>query len=143
MRQQVNAAEMQKLDILHRSEARAAAPPRRATKEGNLNRLTDGVLSSRLLSEAEREIFYALVAQFEHDTPPTTVVDQWAIELVVLLFLQIRRAVAVDKHAVIETLDGALRGHLRALKATKLSREAKDPRAAIGTPETWCRDILA
>jgi len=142
MRKQINAAEQKMLDILHRTEAMAAAPSDRSTKAGNLNRLKDGIFSSRLLTAREREIFYDLIGRLTHDYPPTTVVDQSEIELVALLFIQIGRALAANDIPAIKKLDTMLRGHLRLLNATKLAREGHQPLSPIGTPDAWAQYLL-
>lgn len=142
MRKQLNAAERKKLDILHRTEAMYSAPSGRSTKEGNLNRLKDGILSSRLLSTRERQHFYLLVTRLEDDYPPNMEVDRLQIRLVAFLFLQIGRALTAGNYAVAEILDSSFRGHLHLLNATKLAREGHQPMSSIGSPESWVQQLL-
>ena len=143
MRKPLNAAERRRVERLLESEVRAHHPPSRPSKEGNLNHLLNGILACRFLSKQERVTFYRYIERFEHDYALTTVVDQLQVWYVVLLYLQILRAVTAHSFQVAERLDRDLRGHLYLLNATKSAREGRQPAKNIGTPETWAAELLA
>ena len=137
----INRKEAKALATLHRVEAAVQAG--RQPHGNTIAQLQHGVLANSLLSQQERELFYALIARFQADYALNQSADFMQAELVILYFLQVGRAMRAKDWENAERLDRMLRGHLRDMKATKRAREGDAaPAATSPSPAEWATALL-
>jgi len=109
---------------------------------GNTNRLKHGAYANRFLSDEEQEVFRKLVGKLRDDFAFNASSDFIQVELAAIYFLKIGRALGEDNIEAAHKLDQMLRGHLKDLKATKLSRSASDSTEPATTPAEWATALL-
>ncbi len=114
----------------------------RGAPNGNTNRLRHGAYANRLLSVEEHEVFHGLVGLLREDFVFNASSDYIQVELASIYFLKIGRALGEDNIEAAHKLDQMLRGHLKDLKATKLSRNASDTSEPATTPAEWATALL-
>lgn len=110
--------------------------------EGNTNTLKHGIYADRFLSEDERPIFDAIIAQLHEDFVFNKSSDFMQVELVAVYFLKLGRAQEACDWDAAEKLDRMIRCHLKDLKATKIAREGEEPKGPETTPAEWATALL-
>lgn len=114
----------------------------RGAPNGNTNRLRHGAYANRFLSPEEQEVFHELVGKLRDDFAFNASSDFIQVELASIYFLKIGRALGEDNIEAAHKLDQMLRGHLKDLKATKLSRDTPDANELKTTPAEWATALL-
>lgn len=127
---------MEQFRKLTKGDARRGAP------KGNTNHLVHGTYANRFLSDDERLVFDGLVERLRDDFVFNQSSDLIQIELAGIYYLKLGRALGQEDYDAAHKLDQMLRGHLKDLKSTKLSREGDTPAPAETTPAEWATALL-
>lgn len=135
---------LNKKDEMHldRWRRNSGAEPRRGAPEGNLNAMRHGIYANRFLSEDEKPLFDAIIAQLYQDFVFNKSSDFMQVELVAVYFLKLGRAQEAGDWDAAEKLDRMIRCHLKDLKATKIAREGEAARGPETTPAEWATALL-
>ena len=110
--------------------------------EDNTNALRHGIYADRFLSDEERPLFDAIIAQLHEDFVFNKSSDFMQVELVAVYFLKLGRAQEAGDWDAAEKLDRMIRCHLKDLKATKIAREGEEPKGPETTPAEWATALL-
>ena len=135
---------LNKKDEMHldRWRRNSGAEPKRGAPEGNLNAMRHGIYANRFLSEDEKPLFDAIIAQLYQDFVFNKSSDFMQVELVAVYFLKLGRAQEAGDWDAAEKLDRMIRCHLKDLKATKIAREGEAARGPETTPAEWATALL-
>lgn len=87
--------------------------PLGGTPSGNVNAMTHGAYSKRLLSDDEARAYSDLTALLKRDFPD---LDDQRIKDTALCFIRLYRTVDLDNVEAMEKLDSKLRKHLKQLR---------------------------
>ncbi len=136
---QVGIRDTDGMDRWHRNEEER---PSRGGQPGNNNALKHGIFADRFLTEDERPIFEAIIAQLHEDFVFNKSSDFMQVELVAVYFLKLGRAQVEGNWDAAERLDRMIRCHLKDLKTTKIVREGEEPKGAETTPAEWATSLL-
>ena len=131
--------ERKNAEAFHRITTKQRGP---GAPKGNTNSLKHGTHANRFLSEEERVLFDELIAGLHTDFKFNASSDFIQVELVAIYFLKLRRAQEADDWDSAQKIDPLLRGHLKDLKTTKISREGDEPRGPETTPAEWASSLL-
>lgn len=131
-------------DVEQFRKLNTACPARagRGAPNSNTNRLRHGAYANRFLSNEEQLVFQYLVGKLREDFAFNASSDFVQVELVGIYFLKLGRALEDDNYEAAHKLDQMLRGHLKDLKATKLSRDTSDASESRTTPAEWATALL-
>ena len=146
MAKQVNAKELITVARLRKTELIAAAHGMLTDipNDGSIGGLRHGIFANQLLDSEERRVFYALIECFYADYDLNSSADFMEVELAVLYFLQVMRAIKAQEWETAQRIDVMLRSHLRDLKASKRSREGSEAGKGQTTisQDQWAADLL-
>jgi hypothetical protein len=138
--QQIGERDAEELDQWRRNSGASRHPG--GAPKGNTNNLQHGIYANRFLSEKERPIFDAIIAQLHEDFVFNKSSDFIQVELVAVYFLKLGRAQEAGDWDAAERLDRMIRCHMKDLKTTKLSREGSEPTQPETTPAEWATALL-
>ncbi|MBC7356487.1 MAG: hypothetical protein H5U09_09880 [Desulfomicrobiaceae bacterium] len=127
---------------LYRWRRNSGAEPKRGAPGGNLNAMRHGIYANRFLSEDEKSLFDAIIAQLYQDFVFNKSSDFMQVELVAAYFLKLGRGQEAGDWEAAEKLDRMIRCHLKDLKATKIARESEVARGPETPPAEWATALL-
>lgn len=137
---QIGERDAEELDQWRRNSGAPRHPG--GAPKGNTNNLQHGIYANRFLSEEERPIFDAIIAQLHEDFVFNKSSDFIQVELVAVYFLKLGRAQEIGDWEAAERLDRMIRCHMKDLKTTKLTREGTEPIESQTTPAEWATALL-
>lgn len=137
---QIGERDTEELDQWRRNSGAPRHPG--GAPKGNTNNLQHGIYANRFLSEEERPIFDAIIAQLHEDFVFNKSSDFIQVELVAVYFLKLGRAQDAGDWEAAERLDRMIRCHMKDLKTTKLTREGTEPIELQTTPAEWATALL-
>ncbi|OPZ85798.1 MAG: hypothetical protein BWY76_01253 [bacterium ADurb.Bin429] len=117
MRQSLNRIEQQRVALLHQLASHRPADAARPTKRGNGNRLLHGIKACRFLSVTECHFAATVGAHVRGDSPFLDETGGHQVDYLMLLTLQMLRALQAGNVAVLRELDRDWRGHIRSMRA--------------------------
>lgn len=137
---QIGERDAEELDQWRRNSGAPRHPG--GAPNGNTNNLQHGIYANRFLSEEERPIFDAIIAQLHEDFVFNKSSDFIQVELVAVYFLKLGRAQEAGDWEAAERLDRMIRCHMKDLKTTKITREGTEPSESQTTPAEWATALL-
>jgi hypothetical protein len=130
------------LDCWRRNEGVAEPKRRQGAPVGNLKPMTHGIFANKCLDEEERVLFQEVIGRLYQDFEFNRSSDFIQIEFIAINTVKYMRSIQDGNMDAAQKLDTMIRAHMKDLKATKITREADQPKRPQTTPADWAAELL-
>jgi hypothetical protein len=141
----LNRRNQAEIDCWQRAEGKAtpSQPERRIGPPLNhLNAMKHGIFANKCLDEEERVLFQEVIGRLYQDFEFNRSSDFIQIEFIAINTVKYMRSIQEGNMDAAQKLDGMIRAHMKDLKATKITREADQPKGPQTTPADWAAELL-
>ena len=141
----LNRRDQVEMDCWQRAEGKATPPPKKRSGGAPLNHLNamkHGIFANKCLDEEERVLFQEVIGRLYQDFEFNRSSDFIQIEFIAINTVKYMRSIQEGNMDAAQKLDTMIRAHMKDLKATKITREADQPKGPQTTPADWAAELL-